>query len=621
LRIDLSSGHIAVEEPDDLFYRMYVGGSCLGAYYLLKEMPPGLDAFDPANVLVFATGPATGAAISGASRFNITAKSPLTRAIGDTQAGGFWGDELKRAGFDAIVVVGQAEKPVYLWIQDGEVELRDAARLWGLISGEAQALIREELGDQRIRVALIGPAGENRVRYACVINELEHVNGRTGMGAVMGSKNLKAIAVRGRKSPPFYDKQAIARLARWGVRQIPEISSVANLQALGTANIIMSQQDARGLPTQNFVMGAFEGAEAISGERMRDTILLRNESCYACAVRCKRVVGASEPYEIDSDYGGPEYESIASLGSYLLIDDLPAISKANELCNKYTLDTISTGATIAFAMECFENGILTTSDTDGIELRFGNTDALLQMIEKIARRDGIGDVLAEGIAEAAKVFGQGAERFAMESKGNPFPAHMPRAKPSLCLAYAVSPFGADHQSSEHDYFVEPGATELTQERATSLGLLWSAEPSELNLDKVRLYAYTQWAYGMLDSLDLCQFCFSGWGLYSFDQVVELVRAATGWSTSLWELMKLGERRTNLLRAFNAREGFTRADDRLPERVFEPLIGGDKAGQATDREQWVRALENYYRLVGWDVETGNPTRIKLAELGWSGWPRS
>lgn len=614
LRVDLTEAKVVVEEFDDIFYRMYVGGSCLGAYYLLKEMAPGLDAFDPRNVLVFSLSPTTGAPISGASRFNITAKSPLTGAIGDTQGGGYWPNEFKRAGYDALVVTGRADEPCYLWICDDKVEIRQANHIWGKVTGDTQEIIREEVKDPRVRVATIGPAGENLVRFACVITEHKHACGRTGMGAVMGSKNLKAVAVRGHRTLSFADRPAIASLAKWGVNAIPDNGDVKKLKELGTAGSILDMQDGGGLPTRNFRSGVFEGATAISGEELDRLLVSNSETCEGCAVRCKRVVASSQPYAIDSKYGGPEYESVASLGSYVGVDDLRAICKANELCNKYALDTISTGSILAFAMECYESGILSKEDTDGIDLRFGNADAVLGMIDRITFRQGLGDLLAEGSAKAAESLGEKARQFVMAVKGNPLPAHMPRHKASLALIYAVNPFGADHQSHEHDFIITEGATELQRTRARSLGLLGTSDMRALDLDKVRLVAYSQMAYSMLDSLELCQFCYSCWGLYSFEQAVELLRACTGWSASLWELMKLGERRINLLRAFNTREGFGKAQDTLPEREFEPMPEGPCAGSAISHADLGRAIETYYVMMGWDPNTGNPTRVKLEELG-------
>jgi len=613
LKVDLSINNISIEQPDDEFYRTYMGGSCLGMYYLLKEMEPGIDAFDPRNILVFSISPTVGAPVSGTSRFNITAKSPLTGTIGDSQGGGYWPVELKLAGYDAIVISGCSRVPGYLWISDQNVEIRNAEQLWGLDTGDAQENIRRELGDDHIRIALIGPAGENLVRYACVVNELKHVNGRTGMGAVMGSKRLKAIAVRGTQKIEFHDPEKLHTLAKYAVAEIPNNADVKLLSDLGTAGSILSMQDDGGLPTRNFSSGVFEGAAAISSEHMHQALVKGHETCYACVIHCKRVAQSESPYTIDPIYGGPEYENVASLGSYLGIDNIDAICKANELCNRYTLDTISTGGTIAFAMECFENNLITVKDTDGLDLHFGNYEAVLELIRKIAYREGFGNILADGPVRASKVFGPATENYVMAVKGNPFPAHMARHKASLALAYATNPFGADHQSHEHDYYITPAATQYQRERAYSLGLVKTAPLQTLNMEKVRLFAYSQMAYSILDTLELCQFCYSMWGVYSFEQVVELLKATTGWQVTLWTLMKVGERRINMMRAYNTREGFSSSDDILPQRVFEPLPEGPRKGARIQEQDFISARGTYYEIMGWDMDSGNPRRAKLEEL--------
>ncbi|MFW6381581.1 MAG: aldehyde ferredoxin oxidoreductase family protein, partial [Bacillota bacterium] len=374
LHVDLSRKEFSVEEPEEDFYRKYLGGSCLASYYLNKQLPGGIDPLGPENILIFATSPTTGAPISGSSRFNITAKSPLTGAIGDSQGGGYWGPELKFAGFDALVIKGKASRPVYLYIKDGEYSLRDATSIWGQKLKEAEQRIKQELGDEKIRVALIGPGGENLVRYACIANELSHFNGRTGMGAVMGSKNLKAVAVRGTQSCQFADEDKIKDMARMGAKSIKDNPLVSSLQEYGTAGGIDVSQGIGGLPTHNYSSGVFAQAEEINGEKMLEELLEKRGTCRSCAVRCKRILKPGGPYDLDPAYGGPEFETLCSLGSNLEIDDLAAVCKANELCNSYGMDTISLGGTIAFALECYEEGLIDSTDTEGLELEFGNVD-------------------------------------------------------------------------------------------------------------------------------------------------------------------------------------------------------------------------------------------------------
>jgi aldehyde:ferredoxin oxidoreductase len=621
LRVDLTTGDLSVEEPDEHFYRKYMGGSAMGMYYLLKEMPAGADPLGPDNMLALCLSVMTGTPISGQSRMTSVAKSPLTGAIGDAQCGGFFPAEMKFAGFDAIIIKGKADKPVYLWIHDGQVELRDASHVWGRITGEVEAILKQELGDEKIEILQVGPAGEKGVRFAAIMNMSNRANGRTGMGAVMGSKNLKAVVVRGTSKPTVADRKALNQLARWGATHVAE-SDVAGLGKYGTAETTGAQQQVAGLPSYNFNSGVFDDWEAIDGPTMYDTILegategkqdrYGRDTCYSCAVRCKRVVEITEgPYQVDPHYGGPEYETTSTFGNYCGIGDLAAISKANELCNKYGMDTISCGATIAWAMECFEEELITIQDTGGIELRYGNAQAMVHMVELIAKREGFGDVLAEGSAMAAARIGRGTEELLVTSKNQEVPAHMPHTKRTLALIYAVNPFGADHQSHEHDPAYEP-----YPERMAQLGLHDPQPDLALNPEMVRYAMITQHLYSAMDSINVCQFVYGpAWQLYSSNDLVRAAQAVTGWNVTLYELMQVGERRLNMMRAFNAREGIGREADTLPKKFFErPLKGGKTEGYVLDYDEWQQSLETYYRMSGWDIETGHPTRTKLEALG-------
>jgi len=624
LHVNLTSGELSVEEPGVAFYRRYMGGSALAMHYILKEVPPGADPLGPDNVLVLALSVLTGAAISGQSRITAAAKSPLTGAIGDSQGGGFFPAELKFAGFDAIVIKGEAEKPVYLWINEGSYELRDASHLWGKITGEAESAIKEELSDEKIEIMQIGPAGENGVRFAGIFSMSNRANGRTGMGAVMGSKNLKAVAVRGKNRPSVADKTGLKRLAKWGAANLAD-SDIAGLAKYGTVGTTGANQSSGTLPTYNYNSGVFDGWEPIDGTTMFDTVLkgaaegkqLREgrDTCYACAVRCKRVVEITEgPYQVDPHYGGPEYETTSTFGNYCAVDDLPAICKANEICNQYGMDTISCGATISWAFEAFNEGKLTLNDTDGLDLTWGNAESMLSLTEKIATRDGFGDLLAEGSERAAKKIGRGTEAYLITFKGQEAPAHMPRVKRSLAIIYATNPYGADHQSHEHDPAIEDDFEYYT-DRMAVLGFSEAQEPRSLSDEKIRFAAASQRMYSAMDSLNLCQFVFGpAWQLYGPDDMVELVRTVTGWEDVTFDdLQKVGERRVNMMRAFNARDGFDRKNDVLPEKLFKPLEGGVSDGWKLDRDKVNAALDKYFEFCGWDVITGNPTRAKLDEL--------
>ncbi|OQY22413.1 MAG: aldehyde:ferredoxin oxidoreductase [Chloroflexi bacterium] len=611
LHVDLTTGKLEVEEPNETFYRKYMGGSAMGVYYLLKNTPPGADPLGPENTLSLMTGVVTGAPFSGQSRVTATAKSPVTDLVGDSQSGGFWPAELKGAGFDGIVIHGQAEKPVYLWLHDGEAELRDAAHLWGKFTADVEDAIRQELDDKRIRVLQCGPAGEQGVLFGALISDANRANGRTGMGAVMASKNLKAVAVRGRNRPKSANPDTVKAVAKWGADNF-EDSDIYEMGLDGTAGIAFSQSEGGGLPTRNWSSGIFEGAEAISGQRMSKTILKERDTCFGCVVRCKRVVEVTEgPFLVDPRYGGPEYETIATMGSYCGVSDLAAVALANQLCNMYGMDTISCGATVAWAMDCFEQGLITTEQTDGIELRFGNAGALVQMVELIGKREGFGRVLGEGSARAAEKLGVGQD-LVVAVKKHELPAHMPQVKRSLALIYAVNPFGADHQSHEHD-----PSYRWYPDRMAELDLMDPQPEDVLNAEKVRYALYNQYLYSCMDSVSVCQFVFgSAWQLYGPSHLVDAVRGVTGWNVSLWELLKVGERRLNLLRAFNAREGAGAEVDTVPPKLLVPLQGGASDGVAVTAEEVETAKALYYQMAGWD-ENGCPTRAKLEELalGW------
>jgi aldehyde:ferredoxin oxidoreductase len=450
LRIDLNEQKYLIEHPNEKFYRKYCGGRAIALYYMLKEMNSGIDPLSAENLLIFATSVVVGTTAPTINRFTICAKSPITRAEGEAEAGGFFGTELKKSGFDAIVIKGKAKKAVYLWIRDGQVEIRNAEHLWGKETKNAQEKIREELNDSKIRIALIGPGGENLVRFANVVNELSHFCGRNGLGAVMGSKNLKAIAVRGTQNIKVYNKEKIKEITKIFSKRAKESPQ----REKGTIETIPGILNTGWLPCLNFSASSLPEAKELAEDIENKTILKGYHTCYACPIRCKQVVEVNESeIKVDPNYGGPEYEAAASLGSICGIYDLKYIAKANELCNKYTVDIISMGMVIAFAMQCYEEGILTKEDTKGIELKFGNKEALLEMIEKIIyRKDYLSDLLAEGTLIAAEKIGKGSERFVHQVKGQEIPMHEPRIQIGKGIQFAISDYGADHMKVAHDFF-------------------------------------------------------------------------------------------------------------------------------------------------------------------------
>jgi aldehyde:ferredoxin oxidoreductase len=614
LKVDLTKGEIKIDILPGDIYRLYPGGSSLGLYLSLNEMKSGIEALSPENTLVFSVSALTGLPISGISRLNVTAKSPLTGAIGDSQAGGFFPAHLKANGYDAIVFIGKSEKPVYLFIDGDKSELRSAENIWGKITGDSEDIIRKELRRDDVEIAQIGPGGENLVKYACIINMCNRANGRNGMGAVMGSKNLKAVVVAKSKPLKPYNSEKFMELAKSVNQRLKENSTVSGLGQYGTDGDLEGFSNEGFLVTRNWTSGFFpEGAEKLTGTTMYETILKERDTCFACAVRCKRVVEV--PGLVDPLYGGPEYETVGTFGSYCGVTSLEYVSLANQLCNMYGVDTISCGATIAFAMECFEKGLLDEEACDGIKLKFGNAEALPTLIEKIAMRQGIGDLLAEGSYRAAEKIGKEAVSLTVTVKKQELPAHMPQFKPAVGLIYAVNPFGADHQSSEHDPFLVMPPDSRERTRLAKIGIHKGYEDNFIMDDeKVRFALDTQKYFSILDTLCLCQFVWGpSWELFGPDEMVELCKSGLGWDTSLFELMQVGERRINMMRYFNSKEGFTKEDDQLPEKMFIPLKGGPSDGVVLDKDSHEKAKELYYELAGWDKVNGNPTDATMKKL--------
>ena len=612
LHVNLSTGKWEVEKPSEHWYRTYLGGGAMASYYLLKELKPKIDPLSEDNILIFASNVVSGVPISGMSRYTVAALSPLTGAYGESEAGGWWGPELKFAGYDGIVVSGRSDKSVYLWIHDGDVEIRSALSLWGLDNGETRSQILQELGDPKIKIASIGPAGENQVRFACVINELRHVNGRTGMGAVMGSKNLKAIAVRGKGHLKFSDPERVKEISQWLNSRMHSEPVFQMMRRLGTAGAVTALNQLGMLPTRNFRESMFEGANKIGGEMMADTILKGQESCFACALRCKRVVSCSEPYTVDPNFGGPEYETLAALGSYCGIDDLPAIAKGHELCNRLGLDTISTGVLIGFAMECFEEGILKEKDIGRKSLRFGDTEAMLSLIQEISQRKGLGDVLSQGVRSAAEKIGHGAQEFALHVKGQETAMHDPRGKVGLSLSYALSAVGVDHNEALPDHRMQAAGPMF--DMSAPLGILEPMDVLSLGPDKVRAFTIFQRVWNLYNALGVCIFTAAPAtpGL-TFPRLVEAVKAVTGWDTSLWELLRVGERANVMARIFNIRRGIGAEEDRIFRRMHEPVKEGPFKGKSIDPIALRDAIRLYYDMNGWDNQ-GKPTQGKLVDLG-------
>jgi aldehyde:ferredoxin oxidoreductase len=614
LRVDLSRGTTAVETFDEAFYRRYPGGKSLAAYHLLREMPAGADPLGPDNPLILATGILTGAPVSTATRFNAIARSPLTGAFGESEAGGYWGPELKMAGLDAIILTGRAPEPVWIWIRDGVAEIRDARDLWGQDPPTVQAAIKETVGERNARVLQIGRAGENLVPYAMLMNELRHYNGRTGMGAVMGSKNVRAIAVKGsrRYLELAHDPAALQAIGKRLAGEIADHPQGWDLRTKGTPGLTDGLNAGGILPTRNFRQGGFEHVDQI-GWAAFEAIRSGTRTCYACAVRCKPETAFSDRFTVTDTYDGPEYEGIAGFGSNCAIFDLQLIARANELCNELGIDVISTAGTVAFVMECVEHGLIGPAELQGVDLRFGNGEALLAALPLIAERRGIGELLALGSRRIAQQVGGESIAWAMQVKGLEMAMHEPRGKVGVALGYATNAAGADHLVGFHDgVFANPESVSF--KGATKIGITEPADVFDLGETKVRnWYVAERWN----SAEKVIGFCFFGPAPRSFiqvDDVVGAVRAATGWDVGVEDLLQWGERAVNLAQVFNVREGFSRVDDQLPGRLHEPLEGGTLTGRTIDREAFEAAITRLFELKGWDPATGVPSPERLRALG-------
>jgi aldehyde:ferredoxin oxidoreductase len=614
LHVNLTTGETHIEQPSDDFYRLLVGGRAVIAYFLLRDLPPQTDPLSPDNLLIFAPGIMQGTNLPGAGRHGVGGKSPLTGAIASSEAGGWWGHEFKRAGFDALVIKGQApEGPVYLWIKNGAVEIRPADHLWGLQTAPTQAAIQEELGDNKVRVAQIGPAGENGVLYSAVMHDINRAAGRNGLGALMGSKNLKAVAVRGTMPVPVAKRPQVTEVAKWLGANYKELAAWATAGiGRGTQDSLMGWAYLGGLPTQNFGQPLFENPELLSGERNYEMFLKERDTCQACPISCKQVFENEDdnPYrKLDPAYGGPEYEAMAALGPYCGVEDNLAVSKANELANAYGLDAISTGVSIGFVMECFENGILTAEDTGGLEYRWGDAELLVRSMEMIAKREGFGDVLADGVARMSKRFGAASEPFNITVKGQELPMHEPRLKFAMGVGYAVAPVGADHMMNMHDTFFANEGGNLDRVNAALEKKVGPMSPKVLDEDKMQVFYHElNWMH-FQDCAVNCHFY-----PYEYEHLAQALSGATGVAYDIHEILDVGARAQTLSRLFNLREGFTADDDKLPQRVMKAFKSGPIADVEITEEAFNWARRRYYELMKWDPETAQPSEECLQALG-------
>jgi len=590
LRVDLSSGEVkAVATPRDRFER-FLGARGVGASMLFDELEPHTDPLSPANKLIFLTGPLVGTMAPGANKVTVSFRSPLTETYSFSLCGGHLAPEIKFAGFDGLVIEGRSDRPVYLSIDNGKATLRDAAHLWGKLTHDTEDALRAELGDPELRVAAIGPAGERQVRYACIQADYHREFGRGGGGAVMGSKNLKAIAARGTGSVEVADAAALAEIAEQVYAELAEHPKARLRRRFGTAEMVEGTNHFGYWATRNFTTGHFEEADRLTGPALKEKLFIGDNSCYACPVACGKVSPVRRgPFE-GQTIEGPEFETVGLLGANCGVSDPDAIVAATAICDAYGFDTMSAGATISLAMEAYEQGILGPEDTGGVDLRFGNGEALVAVAQQIGERRGLGDVLAEGSRRAAERFG--VPDLAMQVKGQEMATYEPRGVVGMGLSYAISPKGGHHMI------------------APTMGLETAGDPARRLIPdgKAKMVRDTQLIMTIVDSLAMCSSMRFVLGLES---MLRLYRAVTGIALGEEEALRIAERVDNLERLFNLREGLTRAHDTLPRRLLqEAMPSGSSQGNTVPLDTM---LDEYYRLMGWDSH-GVPTPERMQELG-------
>jgi aldehyde:ferredoxin oxidoreductase len=606
LRVDLTTGEARTEMIPLAVARTYIGGRGLNLKLLYDSIVPGIDPVGRKNVLLFGAGPVCGTLVPGGSRITVTAKSPLTGFIGDSSGGGDFSPELRYAGYDVILFEGKAAAPCYLWIDDNRVEVREAKWLWGKTLRETREALRAELRDPDIAVAAIGPAGEHQVAFASVMVGPGRAAGRTGMGAVMGSKNLKAIAVRGTGGVMVADPKGLKKIVQEvndGHKENANWYDANN--TYGSVRKMFQYDELGQLPTYNYRQGTFPGVAGLSPERLRERFIVKDKSCFACPLHCARLFAIPDgPYA--GTFGeGPQLSTVNHLGSQLGCDDLDVVMRANALCNDLGLDVIDMAGVISFAMECYERGILTRESTGGVDLPWGNETAIFQLIEETAYRQGFGNILARGSREAAKVIGKGAEDYSMDVKGMTLSSLDPRGQVGWGFGYAVASRGADHtrhlMQSEVNW--DPYVAEIFDLK----------QPLDRfsRTKKVDQLIWHEHLRAVQDSMNVCKFAAYIWMPLLPATMATHLRTVTGLDFDEAEVMETGERIINLERAFNLREGLVKEDDTLPRRFREePMTEGSAKGRVVDVES-LRA--EYYEKRDWDVETGWPRKEKLYGL--------
>lgn len=597
LIVDLSTGKTSVEPLNEEYAKKYIGGIGLGIRLLFDYSKPKVDPFSPDNPLILTTGPISGTMWpTGGNGHAFVSKSPQTFGVGESKAHGSFGTELKRAGYDAIIIQGKSERPIYLWIDDDSVQLVDASKLVGKSPSETEDMIREQLGDYYIRVAAIGLAGEKLSRIACIINDKTRAAGRTGLGAVMGSKNLKAIAVRGTRDITVAKPEEFLEYVK-EFHERMKGPATQKYRTLGTPENILVHNSLSCMPTRNYRNSRFEGAEKVSGEVLNEKYVNKIIGCSSCAMRCEHTVAVTEgPYT--NTMTRMEYESLWALGPYCGVDRLDAIIKAMDLCNYYGIDSISAGVIVGFAMDCYERGLLTQNEMDGIDAKFGNAEAMVKLIEKMGKREGIGDVLADGVKFAADKIGKGSEKLALAIKGVEVTGYDLRCLKTAALGFAVSFRGADHnRHGAYAFDVKGKVNRLKVEKGRG-----------------KMVKDMEDTYNLIDSFIVCKFS-RGTYYKELEDMAKLYNLVTGIAMSPQELKTAGERINNVAKLYNLREGLGRKDDNLPWKVMhEPIVDeGPSKGAFVTQAELDLLLDDYYESRGWNSE-GIPSGEKLKELG-------
>jgi aldehyde:ferredoxin oxidoreductase len=591
LKINLTTGETEEYRIPTQWEKDFLGGASLAARILYSWLTPELDPLSPEAPLLFMMGPMTGTSGPTTGRFVVCGKGPATGLWAESNVGGFWGPELRAAGYDGLWIIGKAEHPVYLWLDGNKLEIRKAAHLWGQNTYTTQEKVKEEIAEKSAHVCVIGPAGEKQVLFASILCDHGRMSGRTGMGAVMGSKNLKAIAVHGTNPIPVFDLAAYAPLRSESNRVLKQDNEAKVLRELGTAGAANYAEYMGAMPVKYYSLGSFENVDNVSGAKMTETILTGRSACQGCVIACGRVVKLGD----NAKRKGPEYETVIGFGPNLLNDDLEAIVYLGELCDRYGMDTISTSNTIGLACTLFEKGIISEKDTNGIMLKWGDADAIEQLVNLIGRREGIGDLMAQGSRRFAACYG--AEEEAVQVNGLEAAYHDPRGVSGMALSYATSPRGACHNQSDY-FFVDWGHTH------EKLGMTYFGRHDHAE-KSANVARHQDWRT-VFNSIVMCIFANTDPELQ-----VKLINAACGLTWTLEDMMKCGERGWNLKRAINNRMGLTRANDKLPKAMLKPFPDGGSAGYVPDIEAMLSA---YYQHRGWDSETGKPLKEKLSELG-------